>query len=137
MAYLKRVEVKPNPPAESIGKRFDANEYELNIQGGRVEWDVIDEVEVAKAARVSSPAGWFVKKIMYSGGERYHVGVFFGRAANWCSPISPRSRRATSWRRSHIMPSSRSAIPESRGSSKPSNRDPCRALLLSTACVHL
>ena len=79
MAYLKRVEVKPNPPAESIGKRFDANEYELNIQGGRVEWDVIDEVEVAKAARVSSPAGWFVKKIMYSGGERYHVGVFFGR----------------------------------------------------------
>ena len=79
MAYLKRVEVKPNPPAESIGKRFDANEYELNIQGGRIEWDVIDEVEVAKAARVSSPAGWFVKKIMYSGGERYHVGVFFGR----------------------------------------------------------
>ena len=79
MAHLKRVEVKPNPPAESIGKRFDANEYELNIQGGRVEWDVIDEVEVAKAARVSSPAGWFVKKIMYSGGERYHVGVFFGR----------------------------------------------------------
>ncbi len=79
MAFLKRSDVKPNAPAESIGKQFDANEYELNIKGGRIEWDAIDEVEVAKAARINSPAGWFVKKIMYSGGERYHVGVFFGK----------------------------------------------------------
>lgn len=81
MAYLKRIYDQPAPPADSktLDKRFDANAYEVNIEGGRVEWGVIDEVELAKAARVSSPAGWFVKRVMYGGEDRYHVGVFFGR----------------------------------------------------------
>lgn len=81
MAYLQRLDAPPTPPSDlkQIEKRFDANAYEVNIEGGRVEWEVIDEVEVAPAARLSSPAGWFVKKVMYGGGDRYHVGLFFGR----------------------------------------------------------
>lgn len=81
MAYLKRLDGLPTPPdgMKELDKRFDANAYEVNIEGGRIEWGVIDEVEVAKAARVNSPAGWFVKKVMYGGGDRYHVGVFFGK----------------------------------------------------------
>jgi hypothetical protein len=80
MPYLKRLDAPPTPPSDMklIEKRFDVNAYEINIEGGRVEWEQIDEVEVAQAARINSPAGWFVKKVMY-GGERYHVGVFFGR----------------------------------------------------------
>lgn len=81
MAYLKRVQTKPAPPTDMRGleKRFDANAYEINIDGGRVEWGMIDEVEAARAARMGTPAGWLVKKVVYGGDDRYHVGVFFGR----------------------------------------------------------
>jgi hypothetical protein len=34
---------------------------------------------VAKAARQNSPAGWLIKNIVYSGGDRYHVAIYFGR----------------------------------------------------------
>ncbi len=80
-AYLKRSEQKPTPPSDTktLDKRFDANAYEINIEGGRADWSAINEVEIAKAARINSPAGWFVKKVMYAGAERYHVGVFFDR----------------------------------------------------------
>ena len=83
MAYLAHVEQRPTMDALSeeerrgLAKRFDANAYEVNIDGKRVEYGKIDEVEVAKAAREGGPAGWFVKKVVFAG-ERYHIGVYFG-----------------------------------------------------------
>lgn len=83
MAYLAHVEQKPTMDALSdeerrtLNKHFDANAYELNIDGKRVEYAAIDEVEVAKAAREGGPAGWFVKKVVFAG-DRYHIGVYFG-----------------------------------------------------------
>jgi hypothetical protein len=83
MAFLARIEQRPSPQGLSgeerrtLDKRFDANAYEINIDGRRVEYGAVDEVEVAKAARESGPAGWFVKKVIFAG-ERYHVGVYFG-----------------------------------------------------------
>ncbi|MEO8392815.1 MAG: hypothetical protein ABI700_07465 [Chloroflexota bacterium] len=83
MANLARIERRPDMEAltdedrRSLDKRFDANAWEINIEGRRAAWGVIDEVEVAKAAREGGPAGWFVKKIIFAG-ERYHVGVYFG-----------------------------------------------------------
>lgn len=84
MAHLARIEQRPGMDGltpddrRTIDKRFDANAYEINIDGHRVEYGQIDEVEVAKAAREGGPAGWFVKKVIFAG-ERYHVGVYFGQ----------------------------------------------------------
>jgi hypothetical protein len=82
MAYLARIEQRPSPEEltdeerRSLDKRFDANAYEINIDGKRVEYAAVNEVEVAKAAREGGPAGWFVKKVIFAG-ERYHVGIYF------------------------------------------------------------
>ncbi len=84
MAYLARVDKQPDPQTLSadeqrtLERRFDANAYELNFDGQRVEWGWIDEVEVAQAAREGGPAGWIVRKLVFSG-ERYHVGVYCGQ----------------------------------------------------------
>src|SRR5664279_3449419 len=84
MSNLARIEQRPgmdglsDEDKRSLGKRFNANAYEINVDGKHVEWGRIDEVEVAKAAREGGPAGWFVKKVIYAG-ERYHVGVYFGQ----------------------------------------------------------
>ena len=83
MTILARIEQRPTPDTltdkekQMISKRFDANAYEVNIDGQRVEYGKIDEVEVAKAAREGGPSGWFVKKAVF-GGERYHIGIYFG-----------------------------------------------------------
>lgn len=83
MAYLARIEQRPTmddlseEDKRTLGKRFDANAYEVNVDGQRAEWDQINEIEVAQAARESGPAGWLVKKLVYAG-ERYHVGIYFG-----------------------------------------------------------
>ena len=84
MVNLARVERRPgmegltDEDQRSLDKRFDANAYEVNVDGKHTAWGMIDEVEVAKAAREGGPAGWFVKKIIYAG-ERYHVGIYFGQ----------------------------------------------------------
>lgn len=84
MQYLKRITSAPSrehlnaDDLKTLEKHFDANRYELNIDGETVEWGLIDEVEVARAARSKSPAGWFVKNVIFQG-ERYHVGIYFGK----------------------------------------------------------
>lgn len=84
MPNLARIEQRPTPDGLSdderrlLDKRFDANAYEINIDGHRAEWGAINEIEVVKAAREGGPAGWFVKKVIFSG-ERYHIGVYFGK----------------------------------------------------------
>jgi hypothetical protein len=83
MANLARVEHRPDMAGlteedrRTLDKRFDANAWEINIDGRRAEWGVIEEVEVAKAARERGPAGWFVKKVIFAG-DRYHIGLYFG-----------------------------------------------------------
>ena len=84
MPYLARIEQRPTMEGLSeedqytLKKRFDTNAYEVNIDGQRIEWGAIDEVEIAKAAREKGPAGWLVKKLIFAG-ERYHVGLYFGQ----------------------------------------------------------
>ena len=84
MAYLARVDKQPTmqnlseDEKRTVEQRFDANAYEMNFDGQRVEWGWIDEVEIAKAAREGGPAGWIVKKLVFAG-ERYHIGVYFGQ----------------------------------------------------------
>ena len=83
MATLARIEQRPSmdtltdEETRSLRNRFDANAYEINIDGTRAEYGKIDEVEVAKAAREGGPYGWFVRKFVFAG-DRYHVGVYFG-----------------------------------------------------------
>ncbi|HVU11992.1 MAG TPA: hypothetical protein VHD90_11980 [Phototrophicaceae bacterium] len=84
MSNLARIDQRPSMDGLSeddkrtLAKRFDANAYEINVDGHHIEWRRIDEVEVAKAARQSGPSGWFVKNVVFAG-DRYHVGVYFGR----------------------------------------------------------
>ncbi len=84
MPNLARIDQRPSmdrlseEDRRTLNKRFDANAYEINIDGHHIEWARIDEVEVAKAARQAGPSGWFVKNVVFAG-DRYHVGVYFGR----------------------------------------------------------
>lgn len=82
--YMIPLKMPPREDALSSDDRrhlqahFDANNFELNIDGQIMEWNRIDEIEVAKAARTASPAGWLVKNLVYGGADRYHVGVYSG-----------------------------------------------------------
>ncbi len=62
-----------------LQKHFAPTNYEIVVDGQGIEWSKIDEVEVAKAARAGGPAGWLIKKTLYAGQDRYHVGVYSGR----------------------------------------------------------
>ncbi|MCK6577372.1 MAG: hypothetical protein L6Q98_04630 [Anaerolineae bacterium] len=85
MAYLTHVSELPaadhlsEAERKMLDRRFDANAFELNFDGEAIEWDLIEEVEVAQAARQRSPAGWVVRNLLYGGSERYHLGVYFGK----------------------------------------------------------
>jgi hypothetical protein len=62
-----------------LQSHFSTTNYEVIVDGRGIEWEKIDEVEVVKAAREKSPAGWLVKNVVYSGQERYHVGIYSGQ----------------------------------------------------------
>jgi hypothetical protein len=62
-----------------LQSHLNVTNYEVIVDGQVIAWDKIDEVEVAKAAREKSPAGWLVKNVIYSGKDRYHVGIYSGR----------------------------------------------------------
>jgi hypothetical protein len=84
MPYLQRLKVRPDPDklsrrdARILGQRFDPYAGEVVIDGEALPWDSIEEIEVAKAARAAGPAGWLVKFLVYSGGNRYHVAFYAG-----------------------------------------------------------
>ena len=83
MSHLQRLHVRPNidelTPAEKryVQKNFDVYAGEVIVSGQPISWTAIDEVEVAKAARTAGPSGWLVKYLVM-GGERYHVGIYYG-----------------------------------------------------------
>ncbi|MDZ4768034.1 MAG: hypothetical protein SGJ24_02810 [Chloroflexota bacterium] len=84
MPYLARVHELPSADhldaadRKLLDKRFDANAYELNFDGQPVDWSLIEEIEVVKAARQGNLAGLVVRNLMF-GGDRYHIGVYFGK----------------------------------------------------------
>lgn len=83
MVYLERINYRVSPEIltekeqNALNGRFDAYGAELVINGLAIRWEGIDEVEVAVAARISGFTGWIVKNLIM-GGERYHVGVYYG-----------------------------------------------------------
>ncbi len=62
-----------------IAQHFSATNYEVVVDGQGIDWSKIDSIEVARAARDPGPSGWFVRKIVYGGAERYHVAIYSGR----------------------------------------------------------
>ncbi len=63
-----------------IDAHFQVTPRDVTLSDITFTWDQVTEIETAKAARAKSPAGWFVKKIMFSGDERYHVAIYAGRS---------------------------------------------------------
>lgn len=84
MAHLQRINYRPNTDnltnseKQYLQRHFDAYGAEIVINGDAIPWQNIDEVEVAKAARASGPAGWLVKTLVMNGSDTYHLGIYFG-----------------------------------------------------------
>lgn len=82
MNYLQRIKYRPNMDdlkdieSNFLLERFDVSAGEVYVDGHRVFWNEIDEVEVVKAARASGLSGWLVKNVVYNE-ERYHVGIYY------------------------------------------------------------
>lgn len=72
-----RLEDLAESERRAIERRFDAHPAELTVDGQVIPWNHINEVEIAKAARQRTLAGWLVRNIVYAE-ERYHVGIYFG-----------------------------------------------------------
>jgi hypothetical protein len=85
MAYLQRINYRPNmdhlteDEKRYLEQHFDAYGSEIVVHGEAIPWQVIEEVEVAVAARSAGLAGWLVKNVVM-GGERYHLGIYYGNA---------------------------------------------------------
>jgi hypothetical protein len=84
-AYLQRLNYRPKPDeltvaeADWVRNHFEVAANELVVNGRQVvNWQWIEEVEVAKAARIRGPAGWFLRFVAYENRERYHVGIYYG-----------------------------------------------------------
>lgn len=84
MPYLQRINYRPN--LDNVSEReqqmlmrdFDVASTDVVIFGDVVQWALIEEVEVAVAARSRGMAGWLVRNVVVAG-ERYHVALYFGR----------------------------------------------------------
>jgi hypothetical protein len=63
-----------------IDAHFQVTPQDITLSSITFAWDQVTEIETALAARSNSPAGWFVRKIVYGGGDRYHIAVYAGRA---------------------------------------------------------
>jgi len=85
MYVLQRPNVRPSlddltqTEARQIEAIFDPYAGEVRLYGEPIGWDEITEIEVAKAARASGPAGWLVKFLVHSGVETFHIGIYYGR----------------------------------------------------------
>ncbi len=84
MAYLLRLQSRPSLKGLSeeeqklLERHFEIDSRHVSIDGNTLELDRVDEIEIVKAARAKSPAGWVVKNLLY-GGERYHIGIYAGK----------------------------------------------------------
>ncbi|MDX2162798.1 MAG: hypothetical protein SF162_15875 [bacterium] len=86
MPYLARLSKAPNPneytPNEIafIDQHFQINPQAVTLNGTTFTWEEVTGAEAAVAARANSPAGWFVRKLVYNGESRYHIALYAGRA---------------------------------------------------------
>lgn len=64
----------------ALEAHFTPTNFQVVVDGQGIDWAQIEEVEVAKAARERSPAGWMVRNLVFGGRERYHVGIYAGPA---------------------------------------------------------
>lgn len=85
MKYLKQLPYRPNPyeisekEAEWLLRHFQVGANEVVINNNQVvKWKYVDEIEVAKAARMNKANGFLLKWFVYQGEERYHVGIYYG-----------------------------------------------------------
>lgn len=84
MHYLQRLKVRPDPDtlspneARSIASMFDPYAGEVAVNGETIRWNEIEEIEIVLAPRAAGAAGWLVRTLVHAG-ERYHVGLYFGR----------------------------------------------------------
>ena len=62
----------------TLKAHFEATNFEVRVDGQGIGWAAIDEIEVAAAARLRSPAGWVVRHIIFGGKDRYHIGIYSG-----------------------------------------------------------
>jgi hypothetical protein len=79
---LKNAPKQDNLTAKDIAflqQHFEVTNYEVVFDGYGLDWTKIDEIEVVEAARSKSPAGWFVRNVLYGGDIRYHIGIYSGR----------------------------------------------------------
>ena len=82
-----RAETLPETEQRYIAEHFDAHPAELTVNHQVIRWQDIDEVEVVKAARQRTLAGWFVRNIIYTD-DRYHVGIYVGSSEAVLTNIS-------------------------------------------------
>lgn len=81
--YLQKINFRPNTDALSDRERqylqnhYDYNSTELFVHGNAIAWDAVEEVELVIAARLSGAGGMLTRLLM--GGDRYHVGIYFGK----------------------------------------------------------
>lgn len=84
MTYLQRINYRPTTEGltdkehEYLLQHFDAYGADIVVNGDAIPWERVEAVEVVVAARAGGLSGWMVKNLIMQG-ERYHVGVYFGR----------------------------------------------------------
>ncbi len=81
--FLQRINFRPNMDALNdrqrhyLQRHFDYSSTTVTVHNTPMGWEVIEEVEVVPAARVSGAAGWLTRRLI--GSDRYHVGIYYGR----------------------------------------------------------
>lgn len=84
MAYLMRVNVRPDLNALSTGERdemlrvFDIYAAEVRIHGEPVGWDEVEEVELVHAPTMGGLSAWILGFFVNTE-ERYHLGIYLRR----------------------------------------------------------
>lgn len=78
---ISRPKLEGLTPADvkTIEAHFRADSVEMQIDEQIIEYSLINEIEVAQAPRQRTPAGWFVKKVLYGGDERYHLAIYYAK----------------------------------------------------------
>jgi hypothetical protein len=84
MPYLQRLRHYPGMDQLSEADRrhvqnhFDTYGAEMRIDSDIIPWNVIEEVEVARAPGVMGAMGWLVRRLAHGGMDRYHVALYYG-----------------------------------------------------------
>ncbi|TVR24286.1 MAG: hypothetical protein EA396_01970 [Anaerolineaceae bacterium] len=84
MTYIQRIDHRPSAENLSsdeearLARIFDAYGAEMVASGQTIRWEHLEAVEVVVAPHIGGVSGWFVKRVLMRGEERYHVGLYYG-----------------------------------------------------------